>query len=126
MLFSLGLERGDVFITNTVKCRPPNNRDPEGAELAACGAYLDQQLRLLNPKMILCVGRISAQSLLQTDASVGRLRGRVHEYVIKDSEAGERTVPLIVTYHPAYLLRQPDKKPLVYGDLRLLGSLRDI
>ncbi len=110
MLAALGLDRGSVFIANILKCRPPENRDPKPEESRACAPYLERQVQLVAPKLILAVGRIAAQHLLETDAPVGRLRGRVHR-------VGEPGVPVIVTYHPAYLLRRPQAKAEAWRDL---------
>jgi len=113
MLRAMGRSRGhDVFITNIVKCRPPKNRDPKPEEADACAGYLHRQLELVRPRLILAVGRIAAQRLLQTDASIGRLRGRVHRY-------GPDAIPLVVSYHPAYLLRSPQEKRKAWADLKL-------
>jgi DNA polymerase len=118
MLFAIGLRREQVFIANILKCRPPGNRDPRPEEVAHCERFLTRQLELVRPKVILAVGRVSAQNLLRSSDAVGRLRGRVHAF-------GERRVPLVVTYHPAYLLRSPDQKPKVWQDLqRVLQLLR--
>jgi uracil-DNA glycosylase family 4 len=116
MLRSIGLPRQEVYIANILKCRPPNNRDPEPAESSACTPYLTRQLGLVEPRALLAVGRISAQWLLQTDAPIGRLRGRVFRY-------GERGIPLVVTYHPAYLLRSPLAKATAWTDLCLVKEL---
>lgn len=110
MLRAIGLQREQVFIANILKCRPPNNRDPQAAEIEQCLPYLQRQIELLQPRVILVVGRIAAQTLLDTQLTVGRLRGRPHEY---------RGVPLIVTYHPAYLLRRPTEKSKSWSDLLL-------
>lgn len=112
MLRALGVERRQVFIANILKCRPPNNRDPAQEEAQSCRPYLDRQLTLLQPKVILAVGRIAAQQLLGSDAPVGRLRGSVHELATFG-------LPLVVTYHPAYLLRSPIQKRKVWQDLCL-------
>ena len=101
MLRGIGLEREQVFIANILKCRPPKNRDPQVEDAAACETYLKQQLGLVNPKIILAVGRIAAQNLLKTTTPIGKLRGLVHDY---------QGVPLVVTYHRAYLLRSPLEK----------------
>jgi uracil-DNA glycosylase family 4 len=116
MLFALGRPREQVYIANILKCRPPNNRDPRPEEVAACEPYLQRQLELLQPELILAVGRIAAQNLLKSDAPVGKLRGRVHRY-------GPRQTPLVVTYHPAYLLRSPREKAKAWQDLKLARSL---
>lgn len=111
MLAALGLNRKTVYIANVVKCRPPGNRDPKPEEVAACAGYLERQIELVAPRLILALGRFAAQTLLQTDVPVGQLRGRAHRY------AGR--IPLVVTYHPAYLLRSPEQKARAWDDLRL-------
>jgi uracil-DNA glycosylase family 4 len=116
MLRAIGLPRSEVFIANILKCRPPNNRDPEPEESGSCTPYLTRQIELVQPRVLLAVGRISAQWLLQTDAPIGRLRGRVATY-------GERNTPLVVTYHPAYLLRSPLEKAKAWNDLCLVKEL---
>jgi len=116
MLSALGLARKDVYIANILKCRPPGNRDPRPEEAAACRPYLSRQIELVVPRVILAVGRISAQNLLGTDAPLGRLRGRIH-YL------GEGGLPLVVTYHPAYLLRSPEQKAKAWQDLLLAASV---
>ena len=118
MFFALGLARGEVFITNTVKCRPPRNRDPEPAEIERCAPFLDRQIELLSPRVILVVGRIAAQTILATDAPLARLRGREHRY-----PRGGRPVPVVATYHPAYLLRSPLAKRAAWEDLCLARSI---
>jgi DNA polymerase len=99
-----------AYIANTLKCRPPRNRNPEPGELAQCEPFLVRQIELLQPKVILAMGRFAVQALLRTDEAIGRLRGRVHRY---------QGVPLIVTYHPAYLLRNPVDKAKAWDDLCL-------
>lgn len=111
MLRAIGLPREQVFIANILKSRPPNNRDPRPEEVRACIPYLYRQIELVNPRLILCVGRIAAQTLLQTDTPIGKLRGRLHRI------AGNR--PMVVTYHPAYLLRSPGEKRKAWSDLML-------
>lgn len=110
MLRAAGQDRGQVFIANILKCRPPHNRDPEAEESAACRRYLQRQIALIQPKIILAVGRIAAQQLLETDTPVGKLRGQLHQF-------GE--TPLVVTYHPAYLLRSPTQKSKAWQDIQL-------
>jgi uracil-DNA glycosylase len=119
MLGALGFDRSDVYIANVVKCRPPDNRDPRPEEAASCAPFLDRQVALLAPRVILAVGRIAAQRLLDTDATVGRLRGRVHRY-------GPSSIPLVVTWHPAYLLRRPEAKGEAWRDLVLAASTAGI
>ena len=120
MLRALGLTRGDapaeqqVYIANTVKCRPPGNRNPEPGELAQCEPFLIRQIALVQPRIILAMGRFAVQSLLRSTEPIGRLRGRVHQY---------QGVPLVVTYHPAYLLRNPQDKARAWDDLCLAREL---
>lgn len=110
MLRAIGLERDEVFITNILKCRPPGNRDPKPEEAESCRVYLRQQQAFIKPKIILAVGRISAQTLLNTDAPLAKLRGKVHEL---------GGIPLVVVYHPAYLLRSLLEKRKAWQDLQL-------
>lgn len=115
MLAAIGVGRqADVFIANVLKCRPPNNRNPEPDEVAQCEPYLKRQVELVSPRVIVAMGRFAVQSLLRTDASIASLRGRVHRYQVVDRE-----VPLVVTYHPAYLLRNLPDKSKVWSDLCL-------
>ncbi len=114
MLRAIGQSRDSVFIANILKCRPPNNRDPKPAESAACRDYLERQIELVQPRIILAVGRIAAQNLLGSDEPVGRMRGRAHEL---------GGIPLVVTYHPAYLLRSPSQKQKSWSDLCLATRL---
>jgi uracil-DNA glycosylase family 4 len=111
MLRGIGLERGQVFIANVLKCRPPNNRDPRPEEVAHCLPYLERQIALLRPAIMLAVGRIAAQNLLATETPIGKLRGSVHAF-------GKAGIPLVVTYHPAYLLRSPTEKRKAWEDLK--------
>lgn len=113
MLRALGWPRESVYIANVLKCRPPGNRDPSTEESTSCQSYLQRQIALLAPRIMLAVGRIAAQNLLATDTPIGKLRGRLHSY-------GERATPLVVTYHPAYLLRSPVEKRRAWADLRFL------
>lgn len=103
-----------VYIANTLKCRPPRNRNPEPEELARCEPYLHRQIDLLRPRLILAMGRFAVQRLLRTDEAIGRLRGRVHRY---------QGIPVIVTYHPAYLLRNPIDKAKAWADLCLAADV---
>lgn len=111
MLLAIGQPRGAVFIANILKCRPPGNRDPKPEEVARCLPFLHAQISLLQPKIILAVGRIAAQNLLATDAPLARLRGRLHHF-------GAANTPLVITYHPAYLLRTPSDKRKAWEDLK--------
>ena len=119
MLAAIGLARGEnVYIANVLKCRPPGNRNPEPEEVARCTPFLERQIALIQPRIIVAMGRFAAQTLLGSDATIASLRGRVHRY------AG---VPLVVTYHPAYLLRNLPDKAKAWSDLlfarRTLGGL---
>ena len=108
---AIDLRREDVYITNVVKCRPPNNRNPQPDEAAACRSFLERQVELIAPRVIVALGGVAAQQLLQTRDSVGRLRGRWHDV------AG---VPVRVTYHPAFLLRDPSHKRATWEDMQLV------
>jgi uracil-DNA glycosylase family 4 len=117
MLHAIGLNRGtNVYIANVLKSRPPGNRDPKPEEVVACLPYLMRQIALLQPRLMLAVGRIAAQNLLNTDMPLGRLRGKVHHF-------GELNTPLIVTYHPAYLLRAPADKRKAWEDLKFARNV---
>jgi DNA polymerase len=122
MLAALGLSRATdpglpperrVYITNTLKCRPPGNRNPSPQELAQCQPFLLRQVALLRPRLILALGRFAAQTLLGSDEPVGRLRGRVHRW---------QGLPLVVSYHPSYLLRSPAEKARSWADLCLAAD----
>lgn len=109
MLKAIGLQREQVYIANILKCRPPGNRDPRAEEALKCAPYLQRQVELVKPKVILAVGAVAARNLLQRDDAVGRLRSGQHQY---------RDIPLVVTYHPAYLLRSPEQKAKAWQDLQ--------
>jgi DNA polymerase len=111
MLLAIGLPRESVFIANILKCRPPGNRDPRPEEVMRCLPFLHAQIELLEPRLILVVGRIAAQTLLATDAPLARLRGKLHQF-------GAARTPLVITYHPAYLLRTPADKRKAWEDLK--------
>ena len=110
MIAALGMEREQVFIANVLKCRPPDNRDPLPGEIEQCEPYLHRQLAVIKPKVIVALGRISAQALLKTSEPLSKLRGPVHQY-------GPDNIPLVATYHPAYLLRSPGQKAKAWEDL---------
>jgi uracil-DNA glycosylase len=119
MLAAVGLSRtgagGEgVYIANVLKCRPPGNRNPAPGEVSCCEPFLKRQLALVQPRIVVVMGRFAAQSLLATEASIASLRGRIHEI-----EIAQRTVPVVVTYHPAYLLRAPADKAKAWADLCL-------
>lgn len=113
MLQALGLKREQVYITNILKCRPPDNRDPRPAELAQCEGFLQRQVELIQPKVILAMGRIAAHKLLKSKEPLGRMRGSLYHYSHHNGET-----PVVVTYHPAYLLRTPRDKARAWEDLR--------
>lgn len=112
MLLACGFKREQVYIANILKCRPPNNRDPRPEEVVSCEPFLMRQIEMIQPKLILAVGRIAAQNLLQCDTPIGKLRGRVHYF-------RDTGIPLVATYHPAYLLRSPAEKRKSWQDLQL-------
>ncbi len=105
------IRREDVYILNILRCRPPGNRTPLPVEAAACREYLDRQLAIIRPKFICCLGAVAAQNLLGTDVAIGRLRGRVHDW---------NGIKVVCTYHPAYLLRNPNAKRFVWDDIKML------
>lgn len=115
MLNAIALDRKKIYITNILKCRPPNNRDPQPNEIIACSDYLNQQIALTQPRLILSVGGVSAKNLLHTDQPVSRLRGKLHQYETTKTD-------LIVTYHPAYLLRRPEEKAKSWKDLQQVAN----
>ncbi len=108
---AIGLTRDDVFIANVLKCRPPNNRNPERDEVETCRPFLDEQIRLINPRVIVTLGTFAAQALLQTDEPISRMRGQWR------TARGTRVMP---TFHPAFLLRSPDRKKDVWEDMKLV------
>jgi len=111
MLHAIGLQRQDIYIANILKCRPPNNRNPKLEEVALCTPFLERQINLLQPKIILALGKIAAHFLLRSTESLGRMRGREFQY---------HDTPLLVSYHPAYLLRSPREKRKSWADLQQL------
>jgi len=119
MLQAIGLQREQVYIANILKCRPPNNRDPVPQEVACCEPYLMRQIEIIQPRLIVALGRIAAQNLLNTETPIGKLRGRTHQF-------RDTGIPLIATYHPAYLLRSPLEKRKAWEDLQLaVATLRE-
>lgn len=114
MLLSIGITRPDVYIANVIKCRPPEDRSPHVGEISSCLPYLRRQIDLVRPRIIVALGKTAACALLGTDATIGSLRGRVHEY---------RGIPLVATFHPAYLLRSPQEKARAWQDLLLAAGL---
>lgn len=116
MLHAIGLKREAVYITNVIKCRPPNNRDPLPSEVATCTPFLEKQVHMLKPRVILALGRYAAHYLLDTTQSLSKLRGSLHQF-------RSFNIPLIVSYHPAYLLRNPVDKKKSYEDLKVVYNL---
>jgi uracil-DNA glycosylase family 4 len=112
---AIELKREDVYIANVIKCRPPGNRNPEPDEVATCSPFLLRQIAIVKPRVIVALGTFAAQMLLGTDAPISRLRGRVHDY--RDG------ITLVPTFHPAYLLRSPDKKRDVWEDMKIVRAL---
>jgi DNA polymerase len=112
---AIGLSRDQVYIANVIKCRPPQNRNPEPDEVASCEPFLNRQIDLIRPRVIVALGTFAAHALLKTDAPISRLRGRVHEY-----RGGARLIP---TFHPAFLLRSPDRKRDVWEDMKKVRAL---
>lgn len=119
MLAAIGLKRGqNVYIANVVKCRPPGNRNPAPEEAASCEPYLTRQIELIRPKLIVALGKVAVQNLLATDASIASLRGKIHQY---------QGIPLLITYHPAYLLRSLTEKAKAWQDLCFaVETMRDL
>jgi len=116
ILAAIDLQRESVYLSNIIKCRPPNDRDPHIDEINNCIGYLYRQIEIIQPKVILAVGRIAAQQLLQVKQPLGRLRGQIHQLP-------KSKTPVVVTYHPRYLLRQPSEKPKVWEDIKLARSI---
>ena len=115
ILHAAGLSREQVYIANTIKCRPPANRNPHHDESDQCFPFLQRQIALLQPKIIILVGKVAAHRMLDTDQPLGKLRGKIYRY--------QDRIPMVVTYHPAYLLRSPSQKAKVWEDLLLAKSV---
>lgn len=109
LILKLGLNREDVYIANIVKCRPPNNRNPEEEEIKTCFPFVERQIAIINPKVIVCLGKISAQTLLRSKVTISKLRGNFFSY---------NEIPVMPTFHPAYLLRNPKEKWLTWEDMQ--------
>ena len=118
ILFSMKLTRDEVYITNTVKCRPPENRNPNSDEIKSCSGFLDTQIDSISPKIIILLGKVAAESIMNTSETMASLRGKVHYY--KDTK-----IPMLVFYHPAYLLRSPSEKRKVWDDILLMRTITD-
>lgn len=120
MINAMGTSREDVFICNVVKCRPPQNRTPQADEILACSPYLHEQLAIIRPEIIVALGAPAAKTLLNTADAIGRLRGKFHEYHGVGALGEGLSIPVMPTYHPAYLLRTPEDKGKVWADLQLV------
>ncbi len=118
MIAAMGLTRDEVYICNVVKCRPPGNRDPSADEILACHPYLQGQLSIVSPELVVALGAPASKTLLNTALSVGKLRGRFHDYFLSGTPGEGPSIPLMPTYHPAYLLRYPDAKRKTWEDLQ--------
>ena len=116
LLQAVGFPRDSVYICNVLKCRPPNNRNPLPNEVESCSAFLRSQIEIIAPKVLLAVGKFAAQTLVQSEESIGRLRGQIHTY---------SGIPVVVTYHPAYLLRSPNATRVAWSDFQLLRKILD-
>lgn len=123
MIEAMGITRDDVFICNVLKCRPPNNRDPASDEIAACSPYLFEQMSIISPKVIVALGSPASKTLLNTTESIGKLRGRFHEFYTSGAPGVGDPTPLMPTYHPAYLLRSPGEKKKSWDDLQKVMAL---
>ena len=116
----MGLRRDDVYICNVLKCRPPGNRNPAMDEVAACKGYLMRQIELIRPQVIIALGASAAQTLLASPDSIGRLRSRWHDFYPSGSATIGEPIPLMATYHPSYLLRDPGEKKKAWADLKMV------
>ena len=116
ILFSMKLSRDNVYITNTIKCRPPENRNPNSNEINSCSRFLDREISLISPNIIILLGKVAAERLMNTSETMSSLRGKVHFYKNTD-------IPMLVFYHPAYLLRSPSEKSKVWDDILLMKSI---
>jgi DNA polymerase len=121
----LGLTRAQVYITNVVKCRPPKNRDPRPDEVESCRPFLEAQLRAIRPKVVLVLGSVAYRTMFATDQGVTRHRGTWKVYPLGDTAEPDRAVPVLPTFHPAYLLRKPEDKKLAFEDLKLIRARYD-
>lgn len=123
MIAAMGLARDEVYICNVLKCRPPGNRDPSAEEVLACSPYLQEQLTIIQPEVLVALGAPAAKTVLNTTQSIGRLRGRFHDYYPGGVASGGGSIPVMPTYHPAYLLRNPAEKRKAWDDLQMVMHL---
>ena len=119
MIVAMGLTREDVFICNVLKCRPPGNRDPLADEILSCSPYLREQLSVIQPELIVALGAPATKTLLNTAQSIGKLRGQFHEFYLSGVTGDGPSIPVLPTYHPAYLLRSPEEKGKAWADLQM-------
>jgi DNA polymerase len=119
MIAAMGLSREEVFICNVLKCRPPGNRDPLADEILSCSPYLRKQLSIIQPELIVALGAPAAKTLLNTTQSIGKLRGQFHEFYLSGVTGEGASIPVLPTYHPAYLLRSPEEKGKAWADLQM-------
>lgn len=126
MIQAMGLTREEVFICNVLKCRPPENRDPTADEILACADYLREQITVINPEVLVALGAPAAKTLLGTVQSIGKLRGRFHDYYVSGVAGEGLSIPLMPTYHPAYLLRSPGEKAKTWSDLQAVMELMEL
>ena len=122
----MGISRDDVYICNVLKCRPPNNRTPNPEEVVACCPYLFEQLRIIRPKVIIALGAPAAKTLLDTSESISRLRGHWQDFYLDGAASGETPIRLMPTFHPAYLLRNPSAKAVVWDDIKKVMAYLNI
>lgn len=120
MIVAMGLSREDVYICNVLKCRPPGNRDPSADEILSCSSYLREQILLIQPDVLITLGAPASKTLLNTSQSIGKLRGRFHDYYLSGVSSEGSAIPLMPTYHPAYLLRSPGDKKKSWDDLQMV------
>lgn len=117
---AMGLSRDEVFICNVLKCRPPDNRDPAANEILACSSFLRRQIAIIQPEVMVALGSPAAKTLLHTTQAIGKLRGRFHDYFLSGTTGEGPSVPLMPTYHPAYLLRNPSEKRKTWADVQMV------
>ncbi|MBU0719135.1 MAG: uracil-DNA glycosylase [Planctomycetes bacterium] len=120
MIAAMGLSREEVYICNVLKCRPPGNRNPAADEILACSPYLREQLAIIHPEVLVALGAPAAKTLLNTAQAIGKLRGRFQDYDLTDGAGQAVVVPVLPTYHPAYLLRNPAEKRKAWDDLQMV------
>jgi len=120
MIVAMGMSREDVYICNVLKCRPPGNRDPSADEILSCSPYLREQISIIQPDVLITLGAPASKTLLNTSQSIGKLRGRFHDYYLSGISSEGSAIPLMPTYHPAYLLRSPGDKKKSWDDLQMV------